>query len=241
MNVFEFFASLVESLAWPLVIGILLYVGRSQVAKVVKELIARIPEIESLKAGSGEVNFGARAAQVKEEAQEVVGASASDVRGLSQPRADGQSRGRQPVIEGVPADHQFGGIGWDVMNKLLDVDPRAAVLLSWIEVEGALNEKYEAMFPGDDSRRISSRKKAERMLAVDEQGQATLSFLLDLQSMRNDVVHDSRVSFSRQAGEDYVGAVDIVIRHLGQLENATSNAVLAQGVSPNEPQEAAKP
>lgn len=209
MNNLDFFASLVQSLAWPVVVGALLIIGRGQVAKVAAALIARIPEIASLKAGSGEINFDARAAEVFQQAAITIHSSEPSVSDSS----DASSR-REPVIDGVDADHLFGGIGWGVVEKLLDAEPRAAVLLSWIAVEDALNKRFAAMFPGDADRRVPVRQKAERVLRFDEDGSATLDFLLDLQSMRNDVLHNAGTTFSRAAADDYVGAADIVIRRL---------------------------
>jgi hypothetical protein len=178
MGILAFIASLVQSLAWPLAIVLIVFMFRQSLAKL-------IPGLQRLKYKDIELEFGRQLEEVKQELgpspvpQELPGPVAEPPR---LPEAKGTSR---------------------YYRSLAEVSPRAAILEAWLGFELAANTAIESLEPSSKGRPLSM----PRLFSVlGESGlltSAEVDALTRLRALRNQVVHGPEPDLSIDVIADY--------------------------------------
>jgi hypothetical protein len=197
----DFTASLVRSLAWPVAVVIAVFVLRRRIAEMLAALAARLGDLKKLSAMGVDLEFEREAAQVSAAAEELA--------------PDG-------VGNAIASDPEL-----DRLKRLAEIEPRAAILLGFIDVEAALRSTADRSVKDlrlhERWRRGASigsiARELNRRDIISEQAVGVLS---ELAGLRNQVSHDSEVRLSTAAAQSYVDAALEMIRYLNEIREAPS-------------------
>lgn len=203
VNWMELVSSIVDTLAWPAVVAGVFIVGRKQVASGASSLIARIPQIKTLQAWQAKVEFEHQAEEVLRAVESV---DRPAVEASQSPNGDVSSL----ESDSMPLDESLSDfVASPHLERLLEVDPRSAVLASWIDLETTLRSYFgESGDNGTRGRRGPNLyQMARNRLGDDAIGKSLLATFDELRIMRNRIVHDRDVEISRAAARDYLAAV----------------------------------
>jgi hypothetical protein len=180
MDWLTFISSIVGSIAWPIAAFAIAYLFRLQI----KALLSRI---KTLRMGDNAVDFGEKL----EEAEAVAGAVA-----VAEPVAEatielGPVTQQPPATRPFPTEHTV----W-MENRIMPAQLRGsaeyAILAEWHKLEAEVHEIAEPLFKNSllGERRPPFRSVARALLAEGIISSGTHSLLVELQELRNTVVHN---------------------------------------------------
>lgn len=196
MDVLSFVAALVDALAWPAVLVVLLVIGRAQIRELVRALL-------KLRYKSFELEFGRRVQELEEQLDPV--SPVADVKG--------RFEATLPPLGSTLQGHVYSAEE-SLIARLATISPRAAVYEAWREVEHALVDLAQRY--GMDSRRSPGRLVG----ALDSRGVLsgnTVLVLNELRTLRNEAVHQREVSLSTQEALEYAAVAQRIERQLRGL------------------------
>jgi hypothetical protein len=175
VNLLEFIAQLVESLAWPIAVVILILVFRHRVGDLLRSLHARMSDLKEINGPGG---FSAKFA-------EEVGKVNEDIKEELPPPAHRPAIGDGASASAEPSQHADRW-DYDRMRRLAVVSPRGATLEAFLVLESTIFEAAQSW--GVDSRSYNQRsaRQALRALELPPQLARPIQRLIDL---RNEAVH----------------------------------------------------
>jgi len=190
MDWLTFIANLIDSLAWPAVIVVLLFL-------VKKELPAIARLIRKIRYGELEVEFGESAKVVKEKSATVLPEPAPNAR-----------------LSGSSLQEQR-----DRLAFLSELAPRSAILEAWLQIESAavdlIRKKRLDTFqtlPGPTRLRDHLRKME---ILTPQQ----VSVFEELRKLRNEAVHSIDAAFDIDAVTNYVDSALLMAAYLESKSN----------------------
>ncbi|WP_152442257.1 hypothetical protein [Rhodococcus ruber] len=212
MTGFELVAQLIDTLIWPLVVVGVLIVGREHVRSFSRALQARVRDLTSARIGGQEFNFGERAADAVEE-----------VRDLS-PQLEPARTEDADRVDPRDSVRPYAGVGSEAIDGLLQIDPRAAVFIGWIDVELKLRDLFASTSSDPRRRNVPVIRMAHQLARDGVLDEPVASLVQDLVSMRNGVVHGADVT--SDAARDFVDAADAVAHwiELAQARRLSSSS-----------------
>jgi hypothetical protein len=196
MDWLSFTASLVHSLAWPAAIVIAVIVLKERLAGLLTALGTRIADLTKLSAMGVNLEFEKGAESLNRAAEELAPANS------------------EPAT--TPGTEEAR------LLQLADLDPRAAVLLGFIDVEAALRRVADNIAPPISGRRHRAASVTSISKELVNRGiitQQAASVLTELAVLRNQVSHDSDVRVSKGGAEQYIQAALEMIQFLSSLPN----------------------
>lgn len=193
MGALEFTSKLIASLVWPLVAVGVMWFLRNEVKDLAGALVKRMKDLKKLSAGAVSAEFDRGATQVAEK---------TDAIAESVEESAPSTRAELPeLVEGTDAHDQQAKL-----DRLLEQDPRAVVLLEFIEVESALTKMYEAKY-GRDSRRTTGFIRMTNLLVRDGALDPALGEALkDLAALRNQLSHQPEMTVSASSARNFAEA-----------------------------------
>lgn len=164
----QFASSIVSSLAWPLTILVIVLLFRGKIAELLEKL-------EEASWGDGSVKFRLNKAERKVEA--AVGAAAIKL-GRQIPMAFGNGPKDQ-------VDERF--------QQLLEIEPSAAIMHKWNEIENTLRELALKHGVSSADRIKSANFVAQQLNQLKVLPKEVLSWLFDMRQIRNAAAHGKEV------------------------------------------------
>lgn len=175
MDWLTFFSSIVNTIAWPVTLVILLALIREQLPHIAKSL-------RRLKYKDIEMEFGETAKAIANEVQAIMPEAQADNKIAGQEKEEVKAR----------------------LEAIAELAPRAAILESWLQVEAAAADVIRennlgvlSKYPGPMGLRDSLHKGGilnKRQLAIFEQ----------LRVLRNEAVHVPEAEFTKAAVSNYI-------------------------------------
>ncbi|WP_353187637.1 hypothetical protein [Pseudomonas sp.] len=175
MDWLTFLSSIVNAVAWPATLIVLLVLIREQLPLLVKSL-------RRLKYKDIEMEFGEAAKAIANEVQAIMPAAQADNKIAGQEKEEVKAR----------------------LEAIAELAPRAAILESWLQVEAAAADVIRennlgvlTPYPGPMRLRDSLHKGGilnQRQLAIFEQ----------LRTLRNEAVHVPEAEFTKAAVSNYI-------------------------------------
>lgn len=214
MTGYEFLASALSSLAWPAVIGITLLVGRKKVSEFAEAILARVPNMSEFNAWSVSAKFADKARVLREETEIVDSLPVAEAV-LAETVVDVTSEApQQGSSASASASHPRFREDLANADLLLAVDPRAAVISAWVEVERAIQDRYETVMHTAPPKRPAMMLLKE--LASHDAGLpiTQVKTIRELSSLRNALLHERNSHVTSDAAEDYLYTANSVIEHL---------------------------
>lgn len=173
MDVFEFIAAMTKALAWPLALVVIFLLVRRQ-------LIARLPDLESLEWKDFRFRFGKRVHEVATEARQAL------------VQSEGEAG---PVLEGET--HRL---------QLADISPRAAILEAWIELEGAAANALRRKGAAISRHEIQQPSRlADALITAGLLKPAQAGMLSELRRLRNAAAHAADPKITAATAREFVG------------------------------------
>nr|WP_218681063.1 hypothetical protein [Rhodococcus qingshengii] len=209
MTGYEFLASLVGSLAWPVVVLIVLIVGRKKVSQAATALIGKIPVIRELQAGMVSAKFAEEARELKEDAE--ITEAPAGVSVIDSESVLDITSGTVPDIVEPESMTRL-----ESAQRLLTVDPWAAVISGWTEVEYAIRDYYERV----TQQPAPKRGAIDLLRRIGREDSDLDSHLLDLimklSRMKSDLLHERTSPVPVAAAQDYLYSVRVVVDQLNR-------------------------
>ncbi|CQD22334.1 hypothetical protein BN000_05572 [Mycobacterium europaeum] len=108
----------------------------------------------------------------------------------------------------------------DKVERLLEQDPRAVVLLEFIEVESALTNVYQQLFakPWLPSSRPSFTQMVNTLAEWEIIAGDMAGVMTELAQLRNKIAHEPGATVTEDAARDYVSAAATVIDYLRRVK-----------------------
>jgi hypothetical protein len=185
---FQFASSLVASLAWPVVVLVVVVYLRGEVKSVAQALAARVQDLKKLSAGAVSAEFEKGASDVARRSDAIAASDANLGAGLDMSQqVEAELDKRQEKID-----------------RLIEQDPRAVVLLEFIEVESALGYLYETRFP--DRQKTGFIKMVNELVKVGVLPANLAGVLRELAALRNELSHRPDTTVTEEAARNYAEA-----------------------------------
>jgi hypothetical protein len=178
MDVLAFIASVIQSLAWPAAIVLIVFMFRQSLAKL-------IPGLQRLKYKDIQLEFGRQLEEVKQE----LGPSPAPP-GLPGPVPEPP---RLPEPKGTTRYYR----------SLAEVSPRAAILEAWLGFELAANAAVESLQPSNKGRPLSMPRLFSVLSEAELLTSAEVDALTRLRALRNQVVHGPEPDLSVDVIAEY--------------------------------------
>lgn len=185
MDWLTFFSSIINTLAWPATLIVLLILIRKQLPQIAKSL-------RRLKYKDIEVEFGETAKAIANEVKAIVPAAQAENKIAGQEKEEVKAR----------------------LEAIAELAPRAAILESWLQVEAAAadvirqnNLDVSTPYPGALRLRDSLHKGGilnKRQIAIFEQ----------LRTLRNEAVHVPDAEFTKAAVSNYIESAIAIASYL---------------------------
>ncbi|WP_090423167.1 hypothetical protein [Mycobacterium europaeum] len=207
MTWLEFVSSLVSSLGWPIVVIVVVIYLRSEVKSVAQGFSHRIKDMTKVQAGNVSAEFERGASEVAQRMDAMVSADGMEL-------TTGETDVIQQLPDGTVDDRK------DKVERLLEQDPRAVVLLEFIEVESALTNVYQQLFakPWLPSSRPSFTQMVNTLAEWEIIAGDMAGVMTELAQLRNKIAHEPGATVTEDAARDYVSAAATVIDYLRRVK-----------------------
>jgi uncharacterized protein YutE (UPF0331/DUF86 family) len=226
----DFTANVIGSLAWPIVIVVLIVILRGQVKRAVDAIIDLIPGIKEITAAGVSVKLGNEVRAVVDKAESIsasitVTPAPPAVEGIASPEAE-------PKTAAVPGTGDAFGVGAEPASRETELDrvlryqqlaidaPNAAILAMFSELEGLVRRNYVRHFAQPMGKVVSFGKMVTNMSRVGIVSDDAAEVLRQLSNVRNEVAHTA-VQSTADVATDYGQAVANMVDYLiAQFERA---------------------
>ncbi|WKK11956.1 hypothetical protein QYN14_25755 [Rhodococcus ruber] len=211
MSGLEFIAQLVEALIWPAIFVGCLIVGRRKVGTLVTAVINRVPKMTKLQAWEIAAEFAEQAEETRKAVDE---ATPSPVLTRSvqaelplEVDVKVDVTGSDGAVPAAAETAKLTPIDRAKLDRLIDEDPRAGVMMAWIDLETLLRARFVEQF-GQPMRALPIGRMANDVMGVSSEGRDLVGILHDLRGLRNMVAHNAGAQISQDAARDYVEAAE---------------------------------
>jgi len=185
MDILGFIASIIGSLAWPLVVLLCVFLLRKPLAQLI--LLVRELKYKGL-----EIDFGERLEQLEEQADR-------DSLPSIQPVAE-MGQAPSPEVR-----------YWETIERLTEISPRAAIAEAWRRVEWALEDYFRRL----GLQRPSSYQGMLRVLrSLERVPRGAMSLFEDLRVLRNRAVHARDFDLDSQTAVEFARLAERLIASL---------------------------
>jgi hypothetical protein len=216
---FEAVSNLFLGLAWPIIIGILIIVLRKQLKQTVDAVNKRVEHITEVRAAGVTVKLRElREQQAKQIAERTEPFKESAEARMGQFSGGGQLsatvRPSSIVSAGVVGPPTFRAESKTIHRRLAEEDPRAAILLTYIELERFITDVYKKAFPDDKTepnllQMIDSLVETKKVLPSNFH-----DIVRQLYSLRSEVLHGKSDEVSADTAKLYRDAVVNLMRYM---------------------------
>ncbi len=221
---FQFVSNLVSSLAWPATgLGLVIYL-RTEVRGVAQALVKRIEDLKKLSAGAVSAEFEKAASEVAQKSDAI----AEAVQQQAAPATETEKRPAEPALALERQDREERRE--QKVERLLEQDPRAVVLLEFIEIESSLTELFSARY-GSRTPRTGFSKMLNQLVRDGVLDADVAGVLKDLAALRNELSHEPEATVTEEAARSYAEAASVAQKLLGIALLREGNR--ARSVSPS--------
>lgn len=213
MSWLEFISHLSSAWAWPAVTLVVVLILRSQIKSAGDAIVKRIADIKRVKAGNWDVELE----------KEVQGLAAVTAAAEEQVRSESPKTFTESRAESAPLPPETSEERLSKYQQLALIDPRAAILLPFSDLEQLIRKRYKVIYAQDRvgvpfTRMIDRLRKDERL---DE-------------SMAEALIHMNRIR-NRVAHEQFELDIDIVSYFLDSVGNVLGYLYLSDFFADSEP------
>ncbi|HEK2896159.1 hypothetical protein [Proteus terrae] len=188
MDFFTFVSSVIESLAWPMLVGCVLYYGRTDIFRLIKT-------IKSIKYDKFEMMFEEKAAQAASEAESISG------------KATDNSEQYKDFVFLSPYE--------TVMKSFMRLEEALQEVLKRKINDGTIVISDNSKFPRPNS---INRMHIMRILSTSDLVDSELVELYDnLRSLRNLAAHSSNFVITQEAAKNFADSSIILINKLNEI------------------------
>lgn len=176
MSWFEFIAQMTSSLVWPSVVSGTIILLRKQIKSAADRLVSRVGEIRHLKAPGVAIDFRDEVEKLAKETEELESEA---------PKALLRQHPVDVVLPTETADERLSKY-----HQLATIDPRAAILLPFADMEGAIRQRFHRLYPHE--RRGLSLVRILDKLVTDRRLDAEIANVLrQMGKIRNQAAHEN--------------------------------------------------
>ncbi|MGX9672655.1 hypothetical protein [Mycobacterium sp. HM-7] len=221
----ELAASLVSSLAWPVVVLVLVVVMHKQIKTAADALIKRFADIKSIKAAGISVELENEIKKVAADTENQIAADAelkAELGGSEKSKpnvrisgSDGfrEADDSEPEAATSPTEPTEDRLG--KYQRLAELDPKAAVLVGFSHLEGLLRRYHQDRFPRPGRQSFPPfpyivNDFIESEILPPDIGRS----LLQLSRIRNKLAHSHEAEISKEAADAYIEAIGNIIGYL---------------------------
>jgi hypothetical protein len=209
MDWLQFASDLTASLVWPaVVIGLVVYL-RGEVRSVAQALVRRMGDLKKLSAGAVSAEFEKAASEVAQRTDAI-----ADVVGKGElPVSETHDESKEIAVSPIQQEQESEERRRDKIDRLLEQDARAVVLLEFIEVESALTELYNLRY-GSTSPKSGFNKMVNQLVRDGTLDADVAGVLKDLAGLRNEISHEPDTTVTEEAARRYAEAASTALRLL---------------------------
>lgn len=191
MSWLEFIQGMFSALAWPIIALVAIVFLGSEIKSAAKSLVARIGDIAHLKAPGVAIDF--------KEVEEL----AATTEGLREELPTPSNEMPDPEVLAAAADPD---LRFERYRLLAKVDPRAAVLLPFADLEASMREEFRRRHP-EERPTVSFARMVDRYAREGLLDRHVQNSLRELASIRNRVAHDN-YTVDTETAELYVQSIE---------------------------------
>lgn len=190
MNWLEFFAKIIDSLAWPASFLWVLYILRGELPAIARSL-------KKLKYKDLELEFEKSAQEVVERARSALPEASKDIQ-----------------LSGQSQDELI-----DRLVSISELAPRSAILEAWLVVEAAAVDVAKKKGISSFKTHPGPMRLRDYLVKGDLLNKDQQVVFEQLRNLRNEAVHVSDAEFTRKAVDDYVASALQMASYLEQKAN----------------------
>jgi hypothetical protein len=192
-----------SALAWPTVATTAIVVLRNQIKLGATELVARLGDIKRLKAAGVDVEFENNVRALAQAAEE-----------LQVEEQKSLPSDAKPVVATLPPE--TAGDRMMKYAELAAIEPRAAILLPFADLETWMRKRFAQLFP-QERKSISFLRMVEIFRETGRVPEEAASLLEQLSRLRNRVAHDSKMEITQETALEYLSSIEDVLDYLIQM------------------------
>tara|TARA_R110002167_G_scaffold269962_2_gene476488 strand:+ start:535 stop:1134 length:600 start_codon:yes stop_codon:yes gene_type:complete len=186
----SFFASIVDSLAWPVVVLIVVILLKDKLSEL-------LPRLKRFKHRDTEFEFAEKVSELVRE---------SEAQGEVEPNLEGEE---------IAPDLQF-----DSLIQLAEISPRAAVVEAYRILEVASQNAVQEAYPNIDPKELRHPLRAKKLLVKsDILSEYQYDQLRDLRNLRNTAAHSQDFKLKGMPIEAYIDIALSLARQLGHARH----------------------
>ncbi len=178
MSWLEFIVRMTSALAWPLVAGGAMILLRKQIRTAADKLVERVDKVVRLKFPGGSIDF-------KDQVRDLAATTAAETAELAAATPDAlpTAQPAEVVLPPETADERL-----TKYRELAVLDPRAAILLAFTDVESAIRQRFRQLHP--DQRSASFGRIIEVLYNDGLLDDEIVDALRRMSEIRNQVAHE---------------------------------------------------
>lgn len=176
MTWLEFISQMTSAIAWPTVAGCAIILLRKQIKSAADRLVARVGEIQHLKAPGVAIDFRNEVEKLAKDTKELEGETPKALPSGVQPK--------DVVLPPETAEERL-----TKYQQLAAIDPRAAILLPFADIEGAIRQRFYTLYP-DQRRALSFPRILETLQKNHKLDPDVAGVLRQMSRIRNEAAHE---------------------------------------------------
>jgi hypothetical protein len=188
MDALTFFSKLIDAVAWPAVVLIVLFVVRKELPEIIRTL-------RKFKFKDFEIEFGEAAKAVASEARDFVSSNPQNIQIGGEATEDSLMR----------------------LRSIADLAPRAAILESWLKVEVAAVDVIRRHTNTSLTSMPGPMRLRDHLIRAEVLNKKQIEIFENLRELRNQAVHFADAQFTREAVESYIDAALMLATYLEGL------------------------
>ncbi|WP_144418325.1 hypothetical protein [Mycobacterium sp. EPa45] len=178
MSWLEFIAQMSDVWAWPVVATGTIVLLRKQIKSAANGLVGRVPDLRRLKGPGGiDLEFNVR---------ELAASTAATTEEL---RGDASKELPAAEPEDVVLPSETAGERLSKYEQLAQIDPRAAILLPFSDLESSIRERFRQLYP-DFRPNVSFVQIVRRLHQDGRLNDEIADSLMQMSKIRNQVAHE---------------------------------------------------
>ncbi len=177
MDWLTFITKIVEALAWPGTVIVVLFLIRRELPEIARNL-------RKLKIKGVELEFGEAAKAVASEAKDAVPPGDADVRLMGRPKVELAER----------------------LNSIAELAPRAAIVEAWLQVEAAAVAVIQKKSSPNLKSLPGPMRLRDNLTKIDILNPKQLTVFENLRILRNEAVHLAEAQFTKASVANYIEA-----------------------------------
>lgn len=213
MGALDFTANVIGSLAWPIVIVVLIVVLRGQLRKAVEAIVKRIADITEVTAPGVSVKLEKQINELAERTEALPDSTPDSANVIVRPlpRSLELSASRPNVIITDDSDAERQQVTGKY-RRLAAEDPKAAVLVAFSDLEVLLRQDYEQHF-GAQGRFVSFGKMVNDFERAELLNKTVSVSLREVSDIRNEIAH-SAAAVNYAMAERYIESIGNLLAYI---------------------------